>query len=329
MITVAITVYNRAKYIAECLESVMNQTYSDMEILCVDDVSTDGSYEILQQYAAKDSRIRLFRNEKNSGAQVSRNLALKEARGEYIIYIDDDDWLSLDCLEQCMKELKENPEVDLLFLRDVRVNPDGTQFDPDGRQKFTKVRGGGQTFLWSMPWQVSGFFICTTDLQRRYPWDNSCRNFGDENTGRNLLLHANCIMQSKAIYYYRILDDSVSHKLNMGQFTRLEAQHSLAVQLKDEGIDTQLLAAYEKFRWLNIIHGYWYYYENRRLLSEKQKGEALRIIRNMRSTIDFAIIPCSLKFKFGYSPIMSSWRLFRLEENLYFFFKALLRPVQV
>lgn len=330
MISVVITVYNREKYVAECLDSVINQTYSDIEILCVDDVSTDRSYEILQQYAAKDSRIRLFRNEKNSGAQVSRNLALKEAKGEYIIYIDDDDWLSLDCLEQCMKEFMDNPEADCIALRDIRVNADGTMYEPEGRQEFKKV-AGEQAFLWSMPWQISGCFVCTTDLQRRCPWDNSCRNFGDENTGRSMLLHARCVLLSKGRYYYRMLDDSVSHKLSMGQFTRLEAQRAFARQLRHEGIKKELLAAYEKFSWLNVISAYMYFFENRDSLNDTQKAEALALIRATRRDIDFSLVPCSLKYKFGYAPFLcsclaslGSWSLFRLQEELYFFLRRLI-----
>lgn len=329
MITVAITVYNRAKYITECLESVMNQTYSDMEILCVDDVSTDGSYEILQQYAAKDSRIRLFRNEKNSGVQVSRNLAINEARGEYITFVDDDDWISLDCLEHCMREFRDNPEVDCITLAEKRVEPDGTMYDPEGRMVFDKI-SGEQAFRWSMPWHIGGCYVCRTEFQRRFPFDNSCRNFGDENTGRMLLLHSRSVLLSKGIYYYRMLDDSVSHKLSMAQFTRLTSQHSMCVELKKEGIKTELLEIYEEFRWLNIINAYVYYAEHRKELNGRQKAEALELIRNARETMDLALMKSGMVKKFGYMPLLCpclpagfSWNLFRIQEESYYYLRRM------
>lgn len=322
MITVVVTTYNREKYIAECLDSIVNQTYNDIEILCVDDQSTDKTYDILQQYASKDSRIRLFRNHKNSGVQVSRNLAISEAKGTFITFVDDDDWISTDCMERCMREFSENPEVDCITLGEQRVNPDGTMYAPEGRKSFNKI-SGEEAFLLSMPWQISGCYVCTTSLQRRFPFDNSCRNFGDENTGRLLLLHSRCVMQSQGIYYYRMLEDSVSHKLNMGQFTRLTAQRSLAHELQQEGIKKELLSAYEKFSWLNVIHAYMYYFQNRKQLSTTQKAEALQIIRATRQDINFSLVSQSLKYKFGYMSFSGSWKLFRLQEELYFTLRGL------
>lgn len=86
--------YNCARFIAQTIESVLAQTYTNWEMLIVDDCSTDGSYEIAQEYAEKDSRIKVFRNEKNSGAAVSRNRAIEASSGEYVAFLDSDDlWL--------------------------------------------------------------------------------------------------------------------------------------------------------------------------------------------------------------------------------------------
>lgn len=86
--------YNCARFIAQTIESVLAQTYTNWEMLIVDDCSTDGSYEIAQEYAEKDSRIKVFRNEKNSGAAISRNRAIEASSGEYVAFLDSDDlWL--------------------------------------------------------------------------------------------------------------------------------------------------------------------------------------------------------------------------------------------
>ena len=91
-ISVIMPVYNVAEYVGECLNSILNQTLYDIEIICVNDGSTDNSLEILNKYADKDKRIIVI-NKKNEGSGIARNTALKLATGEYIYFIDSDDWL--------------------------------------------------------------------------------------------------------------------------------------------------------------------------------------------------------------------------------------------
>ena len=90
-ITVIIPVYNVEKYLDECLDSVLRQTLKDIEVICVDDGSTDGSSAILARYGDGDSRIRVF-GQTNSGAAVARNRALDEATGEFVVFMDPDDY---------------------------------------------------------------------------------------------------------------------------------------------------------------------------------------------------------------------------------------------
>ena len=98
--------YNCEKFVGETIKSVINQTYTNWEILFVDDCSTDNSIKIAESF--KDSRIRIFKNEKNSGAAVSRNWALREAKGEYIAFLDSDDLWVPEKLEKQIKFMEEN-----------------------------------------------------------------------------------------------------------------------------------------------------------------------------------------------------------------------------
>ena len=100
--------YNCARFIAQTIESVLAQTYTNWEMLIVDDCSTDGSYEIAQKYAEKDSRIKVFRNEKDSGAAVSRNRAIEASSGEYVAFLDSDDLWLPEKLERQLKFMQEN-----------------------------------------------------------------------------------------------------------------------------------------------------------------------------------------------------------------------------
>ncbi len=91
-ISVIIPVYNVEMYLRECLDSILNQTFSDFEIICVNDGATDSSLQILNEYARTDKRITVV-NQKNSGPSVSRNKGIQLAKGEYIAFIDSDDYL--------------------------------------------------------------------------------------------------------------------------------------------------------------------------------------------------------------------------------------------
>ncbi|MCM1010794.1 MAG: glycosyltransferase [Fusobacterium sp.] len=98
-ISVVIPVYNVEKYLSRCLESVVNQTFKDLEIICIDDGSSDKSLEILRSYAEKDSRFVIV-VQKNSGPSVARNKGIDIAKGKYISFIDADDWIDLNFYEK-------------------------------------------------------------------------------------------------------------------------------------------------------------------------------------------------------------------------------------
>lgn len=98
-ISVILPVYNIEDYLSECLESISNQTFEDIEIICIDDGSTDKSLEILKEHSNRDSRIRIIEQE-NQGAGAARNKALEYAAGKYVYFIDGDDYLELTALEE-------------------------------------------------------------------------------------------------------------------------------------------------------------------------------------------------------------------------------------
>lgn len=90
-ISIIIPVYNSISYLAECLDSILAQTFTDFEVILVDDCSTDGSWEVLRSYASKDARFSLFQMEKNSGAGAARNRGIERAIGKYCLFCDPDD----------------------------------------------------------------------------------------------------------------------------------------------------------------------------------------------------------------------------------------------
>ena len=107
LVSIIMPNFNCEKYIGETVESVLNQTYTDWELLIVDDCSTDKSVEIIRSFMEKDGRIKLFINEKCGGAAASRNRAIREAKGKWIAFLDSDDLWTADKLEKQIKFMEE------------------------------------------------------------------------------------------------------------------------------------------------------------------------------------------------------------------------------
>lgn len=112
-VSILTTSYNCGNYLADCIESILASTYQDWELLIVDDHSTDGSVAIAQSYAAKDSRIKVFVNERNLGDYPNRNRAASLANGNYLKYVDADDMLYKHALEIMVESMEKFPEAAL------------------------------------------------------------------------------------------------------------------------------------------------------------------------------------------------------------------------
>lgn len=107
-ISVIVPVFNVEIYLDQCIQSLINQTLIDIEIICIDDCSTDNGYKILQKYAKLDSRIRIIRNKKNSGLATSRNNGLKIAKSPYLMFCDSDDWYEPNMCEHMLDLITKN-----------------------------------------------------------------------------------------------------------------------------------------------------------------------------------------------------------------------------
>lgn len=113
-VSVIIPVYNTEKYLEECLDSIVFQTLKNIEIICINDGSTDNSYNILVEYAKKDNRIRII-NQSNMGQSAARNRGLEIARGKYVYFMDSDDWLEKNALE-CLTNISDSKNLQMLYF---------------------------------------------------------------------------------------------------------------------------------------------------------------------------------------------------------------------
>lgn len=127
LVSVVIPAYNTEKTIEKAIQSVLVQTYSDIEVIIIDDCSQDGTLKIAASYAQKDNRIKVFQNQVNMGVAFSRNRGVKEAVGDWIAFLDSDDrWDPLK-LEKQSDILRKNPSCPLCFTGSAYENEEGSQ----------------------------------------------------------------------------------------------------------------------------------------------------------------------------------------------------------
>lgn len=131
LISVIIPVYNVEEYLRECVDSVLKQTYKNLEIILVDDGSTDSSGKICDEYAEKDSRITVI-HKKNEGPSKTRNTGLENANGKYIYFLDSDDYITEDAIETLVLTAESN-QADLVFFDAFSFSDDGS----DVKQGYT------------------------------------------------------------------------------------------------------------------------------------------------------------------------------------------------
>ncbi len=126
-VSVIVPIYNAENYLEQCLDSIVSQTLADIEIILIDDGSTDGSAEICKKYLS-DSRVRYY-HKKNAGAVMARRDGICFAKGEYIGFVDSDDWLNTSMYETMYMEAKKN-NADIVFCNCIQ-NADGHRFSPE------------------------------------------------------------------------------------------------------------------------------------------------------------------------------------------------------
>lgn len=127
IVSVIIPVYNVEDYLCECIDSVINQTYKNLEIILVDDGSTDSSGKICDDYAEKDERIRVI-HKNNSGPSKTRNVGLEHTKGKYIYFLDSDDYIELNALEMLVQAAETN-DADLVFFEAHSFSDDGAEIN--------------------------------------------------------------------------------------------------------------------------------------------------------------------------------------------------------
>lgn len=320
-ISVLVAVYNAERFLRECLDSLLRQTLKDIQVICIDDASTDGSLRLLREYAAEDERVEVIALSRNAGSAAARNAGLGVVKGDIVCFVDSDDWLASDAMENILKVFEENPKTDSVLF-DLRYWQDG-QTSTYPMVDF-EVLSGQEAFERSLDWKIHGVYAVRKSLQVRYTYDMSARTYSDDNTTRMHYLYSREVRRSNAIYYYRQHDQSVTHVISTSRFDYLIANRSMKNCLLALKVPERILNLYENHMWLNVVGLYMFYYRNKRLFTANECRYALEEIRKSWEQIDISRLTLKNKCKFGYIPFRGSWNLFCLEENIYFFIRGIL-----
>lgn len=126
-VSVVVPVYNVQDYVAKCLDCLCQQTYQDMEIICVDDCSSDNTLNILKTYAEKDKRVRIIKRDANGGQAAARQTGIDVTTGAYIGFVDSDDWVDLDYFEKMVIEA-ERTHADIIVNSNILMHEKGQVF---------------------------------------------------------------------------------------------------------------------------------------------------------------------------------------------------------
>lgn len=226
-ISVIIPVYNVEKYIQKCLDSIINQTYTNTEIICIDDGSTDNSLEILNNYAKNDDRFVII-TQKNQGQGVARNNAIKIAKGEYIICVDSDDWIESDSLEKLYNFAAEkNADVVRFDYKLIYENAKNTQevlFDDEIKKDYGFAIENKEAYNYKMfmgkklgVMRRLGLATCNYFIKRDFI-NRFDIKFAPSRLGEDHLFALGILFCAKEIYYlketfycYRMREGSAIH----------------------------------------------------------------------------------------------------------------------
>jgi hypothetical protein len=178
VISIIIPTYNRANLLAETLNSLLAQTWSDWEAIVVDDASTDHTVALLQQFAQNDPRIRWQVNHCSMGAPTCRNIGTELARGDYFIYLDSDDCLAPQCLENRYREMQAAPELDFgIFLCAFFKQVPGDHNMLWNSQK--AVPDLDRWLGWDSPWQTASPIWRRRAIEALGPWNQNLPSLQD------------------------------------------------------------------------------------------------------------------------------------------------------
>lgn len=328
LVSIIVPVYNAEKYLCEAIESVLNQTYTDFELLLINDRSTDNSKGICEKYAQKDNRIKLLENNtENHGPGPARNIGLDNISGEFIYFMDADDWIDKSLLQCAVLRMQEtNADIVQFGFVYEQVGKEPTVYFRKDKDLFTReeIKNDFLNF-WNENRMSLWLQFFRSEKVKSIRFENII-NGEDVCYAMNALTNAKKIAYiSKALYHYRFVEGSASHHWveNMIECREIIWNYKREL-LKSFDIDKSIYAdaAYDNYIWAiyNLS-------SNLCPFSYKEKKQQLSILRG-KTEFDKYRKYCPLKQQHGINKLKYILVKYRLEGILLFFGPLLLRIVR-
>lgn len=326
-VSILVAVHNSADWLPRCLHSLCTQSYNNVEVVCVDDASTDGSLLLLQQFAIKYNNLKISSLAMNSGPAVARNEAFRLSTGDYIMMVDSDDWLSPDAVEKAVAVLDACPDTASVLFRMVYHDAvTGVEEDfPDKRT--ADVLDGAEAMRLALDWDIHGLYLARRALYEAYPFDTASFLYSDDNTARRHYLHSGKVRFCDGVYYYLQHKQSMLHNPGIHYADWLEATASLKQMLVDEHQSEAYINHIEERLWQNIVAVSGYYWRYGHTLTADERLSVLHRIRKHHAAAEPARLPLSLKCKFGFIPFKRCFSLFMAQTRIYFSLRKAIKGV--
>lgn len=267
-VSIIVPVYNTGKYLKKALNSLKNQTLKDIEIICINDGSTDNSLKILNQYAAKDNRFRVI-TQKNQGPGVARNNGLKMVTGEYVGFMDPDDWLDINACETLYKQAKSQ-NSDVVAFNYNTYNEKGKKLE---EVKLTNTisdevyhLNSNECFNWRniKPKEFFGLYYAAWNkiyksafLEKYHIKFTPCNVSEDNQFVIGATLNAGRISYcDKPFYNYLLRKGSAVHKYSNDNFCTFDVCSEVKKVVKDCGLQDELAEDYTAYAVDTLLHQY-------------------------------------------------------------------------
>ena len=280
LISVIMPVYNTGKYLAESIESVLNQSFSDWELICVNDGSTDNSLEILNSYAAKDTRIKVYSQQQSGSISKARNKALEHVSGEYIAMLDSDDKYDSDTLSLIQKRIDETKAQFILFNL-CFCNADFSIIKRELKGvggNTSVVLSGKDAFIESLTWKIGGCGAVHESIIGKFKYDATGHN-GDELSTRIFFLNSESVAFTEGKYFYRTMNESTSRSFSEKIFYTLDTELALLKIIYDNKWAIQSLPAFQKRYFSKVLDKKIFYFLNKTKLSEVEKNRVNKYLK--------------------------------------------------
>lgn len=324
-VSIIVAVYNAEQYLPRCMESLLGQTYKDIEVIAVDDCSTDGSLLLLQQYAAADMRLKVLQMEQNSGAPAARNRAMMMSCGELMSTVDADDCISLDAIEKAVRIFEANPTVDIVTYDLIRVNAaTGKETPHVVNPAIPRRMSGKEACYWTLHWDIPGLDVVRASLEKRFMAETQYGQYGDETTTHLVFYHAREVVLGEGKYYYYQNPDSYTNSISIKRFEMLECRQSLRRQLIALGAEQRFIRRLDVKRWHELMRACKLYRQHGRQFTKEERKDIWKRMKATYGSFRFSDLPLNLALA-PFRAMMPTFRLFYIEQVMKQFVNWLIR----